>query len=86
MYDVMSSDPHKLDEFLVIKDSVNLELSRFLVSEKREKNLRRELEALAKVSEAAPVLLTCHTLDDLCDFVSRLVAYSNAPSLNTLQF
>jgi len=68
------SDPHNLDEFLVIKDSVNLELSRFLVSEKREKNLRRELEALAKVSDAAPVLLTCHTFDDLCDFVSRLVA------------
>lgn len=68
------SDPHKLEEFLVIKDSVTLELSRFIASEKREKSLRRELEALSKVSDSAPVLLTCHTLDDLCDFTARLVA------------
>jgi hypothetical protein len=68
------SDPQKLDEFLVINDSVTLELSRFIASEKREKNLKRELEALASVSEAAPMVLTCRTLDDLCDFISRLVA------------
>ncbi len=68
------SDPHKLDEFILIKDSVTLELSRFIASEKREKNLRRELEALGKVSDAAPVLLTCHTLDDLCDYLARLVS------------
>jgi GAF domain-containing protein len=68
------SDPHKLDEFLVIKDSATLEISRFVASEKREKNLRRELEALAKVSDAAPILLTCHTFEDLCDFIARLVS------------
>jgi len=67
-------DPHRLDEFLVIKDSVTLELSRFIASEKREKNLRRELEALARVSDAAPALLTCRTIDDLCEFLSRMVA------------
>jgi uncharacterized protein YigA (DUF484 family) len=68
------SDPHRLDDFLVIRDSITLELSRFIASEKREKNLRRELQALGKVSDAAPVLLTCHTLEDLCDFTARLVA------------
>jgi len=68
------SDPHRLDEFLVIKDSVTLEMSRFIASEKREKNLRRELDALGRVSDAAPVLLTCRTFDDLCDFLARLVA------------
>jgi GAF domain-containing protein len=68
------SDPHKLDEFLVIKDSATLEISRFIASEKREKNLRRELEALAKVSDSAPVLLTCRTYEDLSDFIARLSA------------
>jgi GAF domain-containing protein len=68
------SDPQRLEEFLVIKDSATLELSRFIASEKREKSLRRELEALGKVSDAAPVVLTCRTIDDLCDFLARLVA------------
>jgi hypothetical protein len=68
------SDPQRLDEILVIKDSVTLELSRFIASEKREKNLRRELDALGKVSDAAPVLLTCRTFEDLCDFLARMVS------------
>jgi hypothetical protein len=68
------SDHHKLDEFLIITDSITLELSRFIASEKREKNLKRELDALANISEAAPMVLTCRTLDDLCDFIARLVA------------
>lgn len=67
-------DPHKLDEFLWIKDSIVLELSRFVASEKREKNLRKEVSALNRVSEAAPTLLTRHSLEDLCDFVARLTA------------
>jgi GAF domain-containing protein len=68
------SDPQRLDEFLVIKDSATLELSRFIASEKREKSLRRELEALGKVSDVAPVVLTCRTFDDLCEFLARLMA------------
>lgn len=68
------SDPQKLEEFLVITDSITLELSRFIASEKREKNLKRELDALASISEAAPMVLTCRTLEDLCDFITRLVA------------
>jgi GAF domain-containing protein len=68
------SDPQRLEEFLVIKDSATLELSRFISSERRERRLRRELEALGKVSDAAPMVLTCRTVDDLCDFLARIVA------------
>jgi putative methionine-R-sulfoxide reductase with GAF domain len=68
------SEPQRMEEFLVIKDSVTLELSRFIASERRETSLRRELEALGKISDAAPMVLTCRTLEDLCDFVSRIVA------------
>jgi GAF domain-containing protein len=64
----------RLDDFLVIKDSVALEMARFLASERRERRLRRELEALAKVSDAAPLLLTCRSLDELCEYLARLVA------------
>lgn len=67
------SERHRLDEFLAIKDSVALELSRFISSERRERRLRRELSALAKVSNGAPLLLTCRTLQDLCDYLARLI-------------
>jgi len=68
------SDPQKLDEFLWIKESITLELCRFIASEKRERNLKKELTALGKVSDAAPVLLTRRTLDELCDFLARAAA------------
>lgn len=68
------SQRHRLDEFLAIRESVALELSRFIASEKRERRLRREATALGKVSDGAPLLLTCRTLDDLCDYLARLVA------------
>lgn len=67
-------DPHLLDEFLWIKESITLELSRFIASEKRERNLKRELTALGKVSDAAPVLLTRRTLEELCDYLARVTA------------
>ena len=68
------SDPQKLDEFLWIKDSVTLELSRFIASEKRERNLKKELTALGKVSDAVPLLLTRRTLEELCDLLARVSA------------
>jgi GAF domain-containing protein len=65
---------YRLDEFLAIRESVALELSRFIASQRRERRLRRELEALARVSDAAPALLTSRTLDDLCEYLARVVA------------
>jgi len=65
---------HRLDEFLAIKDSIVLELSRFIASEKREHRLKREATALGVISDGAPLLLTCRTMEDLCDYVARLVA------------
>ena len=64
----------RLEAFLGIKDSIALEVARFVASEKRERRLRRELEALARVSDAAPSLLACRTIDEVCDATARLVA------------
>ena len=68
------SAPHRLDEFLVVKDSISLELSRFIASARRERMLQRELDALARVSDSAPIMLTCHSLEELGDFLARLIA------------
>jgi GAF domain-containing protein len=68
------AERRRLDEFLAIKDAVALELCRFIASEKRDRRLTRELEALGKVSDGAPLLLTCRTLDELADYLGRLVA------------
>ncbi|NIM19762.1 MAG: GAF domain-containing protein [Candidatus Latescibacteria bacterium] len=65
---------YKLDEFMLVKDSISLEVSRFLGSVLRERRLKRELEALGKVSSFAPALLSCKSLRDLCEMTSRLVA------------
>jgi transcriptional regulator with GAF, ATPase, and Fis domain len=65
---------YKLDEFLIVKDAIVLEVCRFIASEVRERRLRRELESLGRVSEAAPALLSCSSLEDLCDILSRAVA------------
>lgn len=67
------SQRHRLDEFLGIKDSVALELGRFIASQRRERRMEREVAALSRVSENAPVLLACRTLEDLCDYVARMV-------------
>ncbi len=67
-------DRDRLESFLTIKDSIALEVARFVASEKRERRLRRELEALSRVSDAAPSLLACRTIDEVCDATARLVA------------
>lgn len=64
----------RLEAFLGIRESVALEVSRFVASERREGRLRAELTSLAKISDAAPMMLTCQSLDDLCELMSRLVA------------
>ena len=68
------SQRHRLDEFLAVKDSVALELARFIANERRERRLRSELTSLAKISDAAPALLGCRTLPDLADIVTRVIA------------
>lgn len=68
------ADRQRLDDFLAVKDSVALELARFIASERRERRLKSELSSLAKVSEAAPALIACRSLEDLADVVVRLVA------------
>lgn len=68
------SEHHRLDEFLAVRESVALELARFIGNERRERRLKSELTSLAKISDAAPALLGCRTLADLADVVSRVLA------------
>ncbi len=68
------ADRWRLDDFLAVKDSVALELARFIASERRERRLKSELSALAKVSEAAPALIACRSMQDLADVIVRVVA------------
>jgi GAF domain-containing protein len=68
------SERHRLDQFLAAKDSIALELSRFVASERRETRLRAELGSLARLSEAAPALIACRSVDDLCETVARLTS------------
>ncbi|HET6350194.1 MAG TPA: GAF domain-containing protein [Candidatus Krumholzibacteria bacterium] len=63
----------RLDEFMSVKESVALELARFIGNERRERRLRAELASLARVSEAAPALLGCQTLQDLAEVVARVL-------------
>jgi GAF domain-containing protein len=65
---------HKLDEFLVVKDSMSLEISHFLGFALRERRLKRELEAMGRVSDSAPAIFSCKTSADLSELLSRLVA------------
>lgn len=68
------SERQRLDGFLAAKDSIALELSRFVASERRETRLRAELTALARLSESAPALITCRTVDELCETVARVTS------------
>jgi GAF domain-containing protein len=68
------SDRRRLDEFLSARNSISLELSRFIASERRERRLRAELASLARVSEAAPALVSCGSLEDLCEALARILA------------
>ena len=68
------SERHRLNEFLAVKDSVALELARFIGNERRERRLKSELSSLVRISDAAPALLSCRTLQDLADVVARVLA------------
>jgi putative methionine-R-sulfoxide reductase with GAF domain len=64
----------RLDEFLLTKEAIVAEVSRFVASEMRERRLRRRLEGLAKISDAAAALLSCRSIDDLSSVLTRVVA------------
>ncbi|MDH3217061.1 MAG: GAF domain-containing protein [Candidatus Krumholzibacteria bacterium] len=68
------SDRSKLDEFMLAKEEIVAEISRFASSEMRERKLRRKLESLGKISDAAPTLLGCRSIDDLGNVITRIVA------------
>lgn len=68
------SERHRLDEFLAVRDSVALELARFIGNERRERRLRSELSSLVKISDAGPALFGCRTLQELAEVVARVLA------------
>jgi GAF domain-containing protein len=68
------SERHKLEEYLAVKDSVGLEIARFISAEIRSRALTRELSTMGKISEAAPGLLNSRNVTDLCETISRTVA------------
>ncbi|MFH1756361.1 MAG: GAF domain-containing protein [Candidatus Latescibacterota bacterium] len=65
---------HKLDEFLAVKDSISQEISHFIAFALRERRLQRELEAMNRVSDFAPSILSCKTASDLSELLSRVVS------------
>ncbi len=68
------AERHRLDEFLAVRDSVALELARFIAGERRERRLLNELASLAKISDAVPLLVGCRSLQDLADAAVRVLA------------
>jgi hypothetical protein len=68
------SDRLKLEEFVLTKDAIVAEVSRFVASEMRERTLRRKLAGLGRVSDAAAALLGCRSVEDLADVLARVIA------------
>ena len=66
------SERHRLDEFLVVREAIVGEVSQFIASELREHRLRKELKAHGKISDAAPALLGCQSLDELSAVLARV--------------
>jgi len=65
---------YKLDEFLLIREGIILEISRFLASEMKERRLNRELRALRLIADAASSVLACRTAQNLADIVASTTA------------
>lgn len=68
------SQRDKLDEFLMAREAIVSEVARFSASEMRERKLRRELDAMGKISDAAAAILGCRSIDDLGNVLTRVVA------------
>ncbi|UCG52991.1 MAG: GAF domain-containing protein [Candidatus Latescibacterota bacterium] len=67
------AERYKLDEFLLIKDAIVMEVSRFLASEMRDRKVARELRALREISNAAPSVLGCRSAENLAEVLANVV-------------
>ncbi len=65
---------YKLDEFLMIREAIVLEISRFLSSEMKERKLNRELRALRLIADAASSVLACRSAQNLAEIVASTTA------------
>ncbi len=68
------SERYKVDEFLLMRDAVILEISRFLASEMRERKLNRELRMLRALADAASLILSCRTVQNLAEVLASTTA------------
>ncbi len=65
---------YKQQEFLMVKDSVCIELASFISSEVRARKMKRELETMSMVSDSVPSLLTCRTSEELAECLAKILA------------
>ena len=63
----------KGEEFLLVREAIVREISRFLSSELRERKLTRELRALRAVTDAASSVLICRTPQSLAEVIASTV-------------
>jgi GAF domain-containing protein len=68
------SERYKVDEFLLMRDAIILEISRFLASEMRERKLNRELRMLRALADAASSILSCRTMPNLAEVLASTTA------------
>lgn len=68
------SERDKLDEYLMIREAVVMELARFLAWETRERKLNRELRALRLIGDAGSSILACQTSQALADILAATAA------------
>lgn len=68
------SERYKLDEFLMIREAVVMELSRFLDWETRERKLSRELRALRLIGDSGSSMLGAQTAQALADILAATAA------------
>lgn len=67
-------DRAKLNELLVVRESLGFEVGRFLATELRERAMRRELQLTTKAAQSAPALLTCKGKKALAEELARRAA------------
>jgi GAF domain-containing protein len=68
------SERYKLDEFLMIREAVVMEVARFLAWETRERKLNRELRALRLVGDSGSSILACQNSQALADILAATAA------------
>jgi GAF domain-containing protein len=68
------SERYRVEEFLLIRDAIIQEVSRFLDSEMRERKLSRELRMLRILADAASSVLSCRTVHNLAEILASTTA------------